>query len=87
VFADWLRGFGLLLIIDHGGGYMSLYGHNSSLYKEVGEAVDGNEVIAAVGSSGGLSLTGLYLELRKNGRPFDPAAWFKGSPVPVQAAR
>jgi len=87
VFADWLRGFGLLLIIDHGGGYMSLYGHNSSLYKEVGEAVDGNEVIAAVGNSGGLSLPGLYLELRKNGRPFDPGPWFKGSPVPVQAAR
>jgi len=87
VFADWLRGFGLLLIIDHGGGYMSLYGHNSSLYKEVGEAVDGNEVIAAVGSSGGLSLPGLYLELRKNGRPFDPGPWFKGSPGPVQAAR
>jgi septal ring factor EnvC (AmiA/AmiB activator) len=87
VFADWLRGFGLLLIIDHGGGYMSLYGHNSSLYKEVGESVDGAEVVAAVGSSGGLSVTGLYLELRKNGRPFDPAPWFKGKPAPLQAAR
>jgi septal ring factor EnvC (AmiA/AmiB activator) len=82
VFADWLRGFGLLLIIDHGGGYMSLYGHNSSLYKEVGAAVDGHEVIAAVGNSGGLSAPGLYLELRKGGRPFDPGAWFQGSPVP-----
>ena len=87
VFADWLRGFGLLLIIDHGSGYMSLYGHNSSLYKEVGETVDGAEVVAAVGSSGGLSVTGLYLELRRNGRPFDPGPWFKGSPLPVQAAR
>jgi murein hydrolase activator len=87
VFADWLRGFGLLLIIDHGGGYMSLYGHNSSLYKEVGEGVDGGEVIAAVGSSGGLSLPGLYLELRKKGQPFDPGDWFKGSPVPLQAGR
>jgi septal ring factor EnvC (AmiA/AmiB activator) len=87
VFADWLRGFGLLLIIDHGGGYMSLYGHNSSLYKEVGESVDGAEVIAAVGSSGGLSRAGLYLELRKNGRPFDPGPWFKGTPAPLQAAR
>jgi septal ring factor EnvC (AmiA/AmiB activator) len=87
VFADWLRGFGLLLIIDHGGGYMSLYGHNSSLYKEVGESVDAAEVIAAVGSSGGVSLTGLYLELRRNGRPFDPAPWFKGKPAPLQAAR
>ncbi|MGD8631509.1 MAG: peptidoglycan DD-metalloendopeptidase family protein [Gammaproteobacteria bacterium] len=87
VFADWLRGFGLLLIIDHGSGYMSLYGHNSSLYKEVGETVDGAEVVAAVGSSGGLSVTGLYLELRKNGRPFDPAPWFKGKPAPLQASR
>lgn len=87
VFADWLRGFGLLLIIDHGSGYMSLYGHNSSLYKEVGDGVEGGEVIAAVGNSGGLSLPGLYLELRKNGQPFDPGAWFKGSPVPLQAVR
>jgi septal ring factor EnvC (AmiA/AmiB activator) len=86
VFADWLRGFGLLLIIDHGGGYMSLYGHNSSLYKEVGESVDGAEVVAAVGSSGGLSRAGLYLELRRNGRPFDPGPWFKGKPAPLQAA-
>jgi septal ring factor EnvC (AmiA/AmiB activator) len=87
VFADWLRGFGLLLIIDHGDGYMSLYGHNSSLYKEVGDEVDGGEVIAAVGNSGGLSLPGLYLELRKKGQPFDPGAWFKGNPVPLQAVR
>lgn len=87
VFADWLRGFGLLLIMDHGGGYMSLYGHNSSLYKEVGDGVGGGEVIAAVGNSGGLTLPGLYLELRKNGQPFDPGAWFKGSPVPLQAVR
>jgi len=87
VFADWLRGFGLLLIIDHGGGYMSLYGHNSSLYKEVGDSVAGNEVIAAVGNSGGMTLPGLYLELRKNGRPFDPGAWFKGNPEPLRAAR
>ena len=58
---------------------MSLYGHNSSLYKEVGDGVEGGEVIAAVGNSGGLSHPGLYLELRKNGQPFDPGAWFKGS--------
>ncbi|HYQ71941.1 MAG TPA: peptidoglycan DD-metalloendopeptidase family protein, partial [Gammaproteobacteria bacterium] len=87
VFADWLRGFGLLLIIDHGGGYMSLYGQSSSLYKEVGDAVEGNEVIAAVGNSGGFSVPGLYLELRRKGRPFDPGPWFKGSPVPMQAVR
>jgi len=87
VFADWLRGFGLLLIVDHGGGYMSLYGHNSSLYKGVGDRVEGGDVIAAVGSSGGRSQAGLYLELRKDGRPFDPASWFKGAPVPLQANR
>ena len=87
VYADWLRGFGLLLIIDHGGGYMSLYGHNSSLFKEAGSKVEGNEVIAAVGNSGGMSRSGLYLELRRNGKPFDPGPWFKGSPEPLQAAR
>lgn len=87
VFADWLRGFGLLLIIDHSDGYMSLYGHNSSLYKDVGEQVDGGDIIAAVGSSGGRVTAGLYLELRRNGKPFNPAAWFKGEPVPLQASR
>jgi len=86
VFADWLRGFGLLLIIDHGSGYMSLYGHNSSLYKGVGDRVEGGDIIAAVGSSGGRSQAGLYLELRKDGRPFDPADWFKGAP-PLQSQR
>jgi septal ring factor EnvC (AmiA/AmiB activator) len=87
VYADWLRGFGLLLIIDHGGGYMSLYGHNSSLYKEAGATVDGNEVVAAVGNSGGVSHPGLYLELRSNGKPFDPGPWFRGKPEPLQTAR
>jgi septal ring factor EnvC (AmiA/AmiB activator) len=86
-FADWLRGFGLLLIIDHGSGYMSLYGHNSSLFKEPGEWVEENEVIALVGSSGGQQRTGLYLELRKHGRPFDPASWFAGKPEQQHAGR
>ena len=80
VFADWLRGFGLLMIIDHGDNYMSLYGHNSSLYKEVGEWVDRGEVVAAAGSSGGQVQAGLYLELRKDGRPFNPGSWFYGKP-------
>ena len=79
-FSDWLRGFGLLLIIDHGEGYMSLYGQNRSLYKEVCEWVDRGETIAAAGDSGGQSAAGLYLELRKNGKPFNPAPWFKGKP-------
>ncbi len=81
VFADWLRGFGLLLIIDHGKGYMSLYGYNRSLYKEVGDEIEAGEVIAAVGDSGGQERSGLYLELRKDGRPFDPVSWFAGKPA------
>ena len=85
-FSDWLRGFGLLLILDHGEGYMSLYGQNRSLYKEVGEWVERGETIAAAGDSGGQSAAGLYLELRKNGKPFNPAPWFKGKPQPQQAA-
>ncbi len=74
-FADWLRGFGLLIIIDHGNGYMSLYAHNQSLYKSVGEWVAAGEIIATVGNSGGRSRTGLYFEIRHNGRPTDPLRW------------
>ncbi len=85
-FADWLRGVGLLLIIDHGDGYMSLYGYNQSLYKEVGDWVEANEVIALVGGSGGQSRSGLYFELRKEGRPVNPASWCQG-PVPQARAR
>jgi septal ring factor EnvC (AmiA/AmiB activator) len=81
-----LRGFGLLLIIDHGDGYMSLYGQNQSLYKGVGDWVKRDEVVAAAGSSGGQEQDGLYLELRKDGRPFNPTAWFKGQPLPLQAS-
>ena len=87
VFADWLRGFGLLLIIDHGHGYMSLYGQNRSLYKDVGAWIKRDEVVAAAGSSGGQDQDGLYLELRKDGRPFNPTAWFDGQPLPQHAAR
>jgi septal ring factor EnvC (AmiA/AmiB activator) len=86
-FADWLRGFGLLLIIDHGDGYMSLYGRNRSLYEDVGVWVKRGAVVAAAGSSGGRSQDGLYLELRKDGRPFNPTAWFSGQPVPLQGKR
>ncbi|HKK06553.1 MAG TPA: peptidoglycan DD-metalloendopeptidase family protein [Gammaproteobacteria bacterium] len=74
-FADWLRGYGLLIIIDHGHGYMSLYGHNQSLYKETGDWVEPGEVIATVGASGGQARAGLYFEIRHNGRPVDPARW------------
>jgi len=86
-FADWLRGFGLLLILDHGDGYMSLYGHNRSLFKEVGEWVEAGEAITAVGNSGGQAQAALYLELRKDGRPFNPAPWFAGTPSERHASR
>jgi septal ring factor EnvC (AmiA/AmiB activator) len=75
VFADWLRGFGNLLIIDHGGAYMSLYGNNETLYKRVGETIRGGDPIAAVGNSGGNANSGLYFELRHEGKPLDPLRW------------
>jgi septal ring factor EnvC (AmiA/AmiB activator) len=74
-FANWLPGLGLLMIIDHGGGYMSLYGHNASLAKESGDWVDPGEVIAAVGDTGGQPRPALYFEIRKNGEPLDPHGW------------
>ncbi len=75
VFADWLRGFGNLLIVDHGDAYMSLYGNNEALYKRVGDPIRGGESIAAVGASGGNADSGLYFELRHQGRPLDPLDW------------
>ncbi|MES9992529.1 MAG: peptidoglycan DD-metalloendopeptidase family protein [Candidatus Thiodiazotropha sp.] len=74
-FADWLRGFGLLLIIDHGDGYMSLYGHNQSLFKETGEWVEPGEVVAQVGNSGGRANSGIYFGIRHNGQPKNPTQW------------
>jgi len=75
VYADWLRGYGLLAIIDHGKGYMTLYAFNQSLYKAVGEKVEAGSVIASVGQSGGQSAPGLYFGIRKNGKPVDPVKW------------
>ena len=75
VFADWLRGFGNLIIVDHGGSYMSLYGNNQALLKQVGEAVQAGDAIASVGNSGGNETNGLYYELRRQSRPFDPLSW------------
>jgi len=83
-YADWLRGYGLLMIIDHGNGYMSLYGHNQALYKETGEWVEAGEVIASVGKSGGQTQAGLYFEIRHNGKPTDPARWCRGRPALAQ---
>ena len=77
VFADWLRGFGNLLIIDHGDAFMSLYGNNEALFKRVGDIIHGGEAVAAVGNSGGNARSGLYFELRHQGRPLDPLDWVK----------
>lgn len=75
VFADWLRGFGNLVIVDHGDGYMSLYGNNQAILKQTGEAVEGGDTIAAVGNTGGNETNGVYYELRRQSRPFDPLSW------------
>ena len=75
VFADWLRGYGWLLIVDHGKGYMSLYGHNEQLYPAPGQKVDPGEIIGRVGVSGGIQRPALYFEIRHNGAPMDPAGW------------
>jgi septal ring factor EnvC (AmiA/AmiB activator) len=74
-FADWLRGFGLLMIVDHGDGYMTLYGHNQSLFKEVGDWVGADEAIALVGNSGGRERSGVYFGIRFKGRPVNPTKW------------
>jgi septal ring factor EnvC (AmiA/AmiB activator) len=75
VFADWLPGLGLLTVVEHGDGYLSLYGHNRDLLKDVGEWVRPGDVIAHVGDSGGQAAAGLYFEIRKDGRPLDPGQW------------
>ena len=75
VFSDWIKGFGNIIIIDHGKGYMSLYGNNDSLLKESNDIVKGGSVIALVGNSGGNPSNGLYYELRKNSKPFNPLKW------------
>ena len=74
-FADWLRGFGNLLIVDHGKGYMSLYANNETLFKQVGDMLRGGDTIAAVGNSGGNQDSGLYFELRHESKPLDPIKW------------
>ena len=78
VFAAWLRGFGLLTIIDHGDRHMSLYGNADTLLKQAGDWVEGGEPIASAGRSGGREVSGLYFEVRVNGRPANPTAWLRG---------
>jgi septal ring factor EnvC (AmiA/AmiB activator) len=81
IYADWLAGLGLLVIVDHGGGYMSLYGHNDALFRKVGERVTAGDSIAAVGDSGGRPRPELYFEIRRNAQPLDPRPWFQ-KPAP-----
>ena len=75
VFADWFRNMGLLLILDHGDGFMSLYGHNERLLKKPGDWVIADDLIARVGDTGGQQLSGLYFEIRQSGNPIDPVLW------------
>ncbi|MFN9490561.1 MAG: murein hydrolase activator EnvC family protein [Betaproteobacteria bacterium] len=77
VYADWLRGFGNLLIIDHGDSYMTLYANAESLLRQVGDTIRGGESVATVGNSGGNAESGLYFEMRHAGRPFDPLSWVR----------
>lgn len=77
VFADWLRGYGLVLILDHGQGYLSLYAHNQSLLRDVGSWVNHNDIVATAGSSGGGDQSALYFEIRYKGNAQDPAVWIK----------
>ena len=76
-YADWLRGYGMLVIIDHGDGYMTLYGYNQALYKETGDWVEEGDIIATVGRSGGQLRSGLYFEVRVKGQPSNPTKWCK----------
>jgi murein hydrolase activator len=78
VFSEYMRGQGMLIIIDHGDNYLSLYAHNQVLYKETGDWVADGEVIARVGASGGQSKPSLYFEIRHAGKPLDPSHWCRG---------
>jgi len=77
VFSEWLRGYGLLLIVDHGEGYLSLYGHNQSLLRNTGDWVQTGETVALTGRSGGYDQSGLYFSMRRDGKSFDPSAWLQ----------
>lgn len=75
IYADWLRGFGMVMVVDHGKGYMSLYGHAQTLLKDAGDSVKKGETIALVGRSGGQTEPGLYFEVRHKGQAVDPARY------------
>ncbi|MDD5754822.1 MAG: peptidoglycan DD-metalloendopeptidase family protein, partial [Methylococcales bacterium] len=77
VYADWMRGYGLIIIVDHGKGFISLYAFNQSLYKKLGDVVNSGDVIASVGLSGGHDRASLYFGIRKKGKSVDPMEWCK----------
>jgi len=77
LFSDWLKGYGLVTVVDHGKGYMSLYGHNQALLKSVGDTVESGETIALAGQSGGQATPSLYFEIRYQGKAVNPRPWFK----------
>ncbi|HHW4680416.1 MAG TPA: murein hydrolase activator EnvC family protein, partial [Xylella taiwanensis] len=77
VFAEWMTGYGMILIVDHGNGYMSLYAHNDTLLRNPGTYVKRGESVAKVGQSGGQGMPALYFELRHNGQPIDPLSWLQ----------
>jgi murein hydrolase activator len=77
VFSDWMTGYGMILIVDHGNGYMSLYAHNDTLLRDAGASVKKGDAVAKVGNSGGQGVTALYFELRRNGQPVDPTSWLQ----------
>ena len=77
IYADWLKGYGWVIVVDHGNGLMSLYGHNQSLLKAPGDEVKAGDSLALVGQSGGLGRPGLYFEIRQKGTAVDPLAWLR----------
>ncbi|WP_312787629.1 murein hydrolase activator EnvC family protein, partial [Stenotrophomonas indicatrix] len=77
VFSDWMTGYGMILIVDHGNGYMSLYAHNDTLLKDAGARVSRGDAVAKVGNSGGQGVTALYFELRRGGQPVNPDSWLQ----------
>lgn len=81
-YSDWLPGLGLLVVVDHGDGYMSLYGHNQAVYTEAGDWVEPGEAIAEVGDTGGQQNPSLYFEIRRAGQPVNPREWVADAPTP-----
>ncbi|MCD9034019.1 peptidoglycan DD-metalloendopeptidase family protein, partial [Luteimonas sp. Y-2-2-4F] len=77
VFAEWMTGYGNIVIVDHGNGHMSLYAHNDAVLRQVGDRVQRGDTLASVGNSGGQGQPALYFELRRDGKPVDPSTWLQ----------